>query len=67
MAEGISPDALASASATLSAFAERGMLTVRLSDLERDLAGRTREEASNALASDNITPALLQAALGVGP
>ena len=65
MALSISPEELASAFATLGAFAERGMLTLRVSDLEHDLAGRTREEASNALTSDNITPALLQAALGV--
>src|ERR1700738_3688617 len=65
MAGGVSPDDLASAFASLTAFAKRGMLTLRVGDLERELAGRTREEAANALAADDVTPALLQAALAV--
>jgi hypothetical protein len=51
MAGGVSPDDLASAFASLTAFAKRGMLTLRMGDLERELAGRTREEAANALAA----------------
>lgn len=58
-------DQLADAFAALTSFAEPGMLTLRIGDLERQLSQRTREEAMADLGAEDVTPALLQAALSV--
>jgi hypothetical protein len=58
-------DQLASAFAALTSFAEPGRLTLRIGDLERQLSQRTREQAMADLGAEDVTPALLQAALSV--
>lgn len=65
MASQPSDDELSDAFAALTSFAEPGMLTLRIGDLERRLARRNREQALVDLSAEDVTPALLQAALSV--
>jgi hypothetical protein len=51
--------------ATLNSFAGPGMLTSRIGELERGLASMTREQAMMTLSTQDVTPALLGAALGI--
>jgi hypothetical protein len=60
-----SAEGLSDAFATLAFFAKPDMLTLRIADLERHLARRTREQALVDLNTEEVTPALLQAALSV--
>jgi len=60
-----SSDQLAEAFGVLSSFAKPRMVTLRIGDLERQLAHRSREEAMEDLRAEDVTPALLQAALEV--
>src|SRR5207249_201136 len=58
-------DQFAEAVAALTLFAEPRMLTLRIRDLERRLFRRTREQVIEDLRAEDVTLALLQAALGV--
>ncbi len=56
MVGGVSPDDLASAFASLTAFAKRGMLTLRVGDLERELvSGATMIDHGAATISDHVS------------